>query len=97
MDPSRTAGIVSQTTLAVCGLAAAALAPPARGSLLAVPLGGASAADIVNLALAHGGSVEGRGPWGQTMVLWGERDRLASAMRASGVVLLAGSPELCRR
>lgn len=97
MDLSRHVGPSAQVALAIAGLAAAGLAPPERGSLLAVPLGNASAAEIINVALAQGAGIEGRGPWGDTVVLWGERDPLSAALRAHGVVLLAASPELCRR
>lgn len=84
-----------QLFLVTGGMAATALAPPAHGTLLAVPLTGGTAADTINLALARGAAIEGEGPFAGWIVLRGDRDRLAAPLRAHGILLLAGSPATC--
>lgn len=84
-----------QIALAGAALAVAALAPPAHGALLAVPLSGEPMGRIVDVALAHGATIAGAGPLPGSVVLRGDRARLAAPLRAHGVLLLAGSKPLC--
>lgn len=86
-----------QVMLVTAGLAIAVLAPPVRGTMLAIPLGGAPAATTIDLALARGATIEGMGPFRGSVMLRGDRRRLFASLRAHGVVLLAGMPRRCGR
>lgn len=86
-----------QVVLVTAGLAIAVLAPPVRGTMLAISLDGAPAATTIDLALAQGATIEGMGPFRGSVMLRGERRRLFGSLRAHGIVLLAGMPRRCGR
>lgn len=89
-------GVPVQLLLAATGMAAAAVVPPAHGAMLAVPLTGGSAGETINIALANGATVEGMGVLAGSVVVRGERARLAAPMRAHGIVLIVAASALCQ-
>lgn len=84
-----------QLFVAVAVLACAAGIPPRSGPILLVSLAGASTAAMVNLARGQGATLEGLGRLPGSLVVRGERDRLAPAMLRLGVLPLAAPPFLC--
>lgn len=86
---------VAQLLLVTIGLAIAAVRPPLHGALLAVPLTGATQGELIDLAMANGATIDGRGVLPGSLVVRGDRARLSAPMRAHGVLLLAGVPGLC--
>ena len=85
----------AQVLLVSAGLAATVLAPPARGTMIAIPLTGATVAETVNLAVARGATIEGMGRLAGSVVLDGDRARLTAALRAHGVLLIGAPSGLC--
>lgn len=69
-----------------------ALAPPARGTLLLLPVGGA--ASPVRLAIARDALLIGRGPIG-SVVVRGDRHALLWPMLRAGVLTLAAPALAC--
>ena len=89
------APVIVQTLIVGIVMLGALLAPPASGSILLVPLHGQAQGAVLQDALAHGARLEGAGPISGTYVVRAERDKLASAMFSSGVLMLAARPLLC--
>ena len=83
--------IVFQIALVFALLPLLALWPPASGPMLLVALPGAHEADLMNAALAGGGAVLGAGPVGGTMIVLGDRARIARRTARRGILIL-GAP-----
>ncbi|WP_375380416.1 hypothetical protein [uncultured Sphingomonas sp.] len=65
-----------------------ALWPPVSGPMLLVALPGAHEGDLMNAALAGGGAVLGAGPIGGTMIVLGDRARIARQTARRGILIL---------
>lgn len=87
-------GLVAQCVALSIATAMLAVAPPASGAMLLVPLA-ATGGDVVNLALARGARLLGAGPLPGSIVVTGRRDALAGAMLRHGTLTVAASPLLC--
>ncbi|WCT75390.1 hypothetical protein PQ455_04820 [Sphingomonas naphthae] len=87
--------VAGQIGAVVLGLGALTLAPPARGQFLLVPVTGHGAA-MIAVAAGHGARLVGLGPLPASIVVEGDRDRLAAPLRAEGVLMLAAPATGCR-
>jgi len=72
-----------------------AFAPPARGTMLLVPLVPANAAMVENVGTRAGGTLGGVGPLPRSRFVEGERARLLPAALAHGMILVSISPRIC--
>lgn len=86
--------MIAQTLVVGLVMLGAVVAPPASGSILLVPLHGSGGA-VLEDALARGARLEGPGPVAGSFVVRADRDRIAPAMLAGGVLMLAARPLLC--
>jgi len=94
-SPPIRCAVVAQIALALGLFIVLAVAPPERGALLMLPLEGQSQAELAALALAHGASLLRRGPVGSSLIVLGERDRLAWSLARAGVLTLNGGAAGC--
>lgn len=95
--PTGVGWMLAQTSIAGLIIVAAIVAPPQSGSILLLPLGRDRPGIVLEQALQHGARLEGAGPFAGTFIVHAERDRLASAMRHAGVLMLAARAPLCGR
>lgn len=74
-----------------------ALAPPAEGPMLLVPLlpGHAGSVAALNLALGSGATLLAAGPLSGSLIVRGNRARLLGPLLASGTLVLAAMPPIC--
>lgn len=91
-DPSVVA-LILQCMAVVTGVAVLALAPPASGPMLVVPLG--SASPMIWLAGRDDIRIAGLGRFAGSIVVLGERDRLLPVALRHGAILLPALPDLC--
>ncbi|MET0375109.1 MAG: hypothetical protein ABW128_12755 [Rhizorhabdus sp.] len=95
--PSLRAGapLAAQLALLLIGLAAAVFTPPARGTMLLVPLTAQARGDVAALAIAGDARLIGEGPIGGTLLIRGDRGRLGLALLRHGIVTVAAGEILC--
>ncbi|MDV3457329.1 hypothetical protein RZN05_10075 [Sphingomonas sp. HF-S4] len=79
---------------AVAALAAVALAPPAQGRMLLVPLAGQDADSVAVWATQAGARIVGRGPLGSLAVDGLRGDLLGPALR-NATLVVAAPPAAC--
>ena len=89
--------VVAQILSALSVFALVALAPPAQGTMLLIPMTGLPQGQVTALALAHGATVVQRGPLASSLIVYGERDRLAWPLARMGVLTLSGGATGCGR
>jgi hypothetical protein len=94
-SPSMKCAVIVQTMIALALFVLLAAAPPARGALLIVAVGGRSQAELTTLAVAHGASLLRRGPLPSSLIVYGERDRLAWPLARAGVLTVNGGAVGC--
>jgi len=83
--------------LGVLGVfALVALAPPAQGTMLLVPISGQSESRIVAIALAQGATLVARGPLPSSVIVYGKRASLLGPLSRAGVLTLSGGAAGCR-
>jgi hypothetical protein len=87
--------IGAQALVALGGLVALRLQPPAQGEMLLVPLGDQAQSELVTFAHARGFSMIAAGDWPGSMVVRGERDRLGWALRDEGLLVIASEFKGC--
>jgi hypothetical protein len=87
--------IPAQVTAAIFGLVLMAMWPPASGAMLLVPVGRGDVNAGARIALASGATLLGVGPFPGSLVVVGDRARIAGQRGASGFVLLAAPPAGC--
>ncbi|WP_243644592.1 hypothetical protein [Sphingomonas sp. PP-CE-1A-559] len=85
--------IPAQIAAATFGLAVLTMWPPASGSMLVVPLGQDGGAAMQG-ALAGGAALLGTGPFPGSLVVVGDRARIAPRV-AWNVVIMAAPPAGC--
>lgn len=73
-----------------------ALAPPARGTMLLVPLAGQPESRIVTIALAQGATLVQRGPFPSSVIVSGTRASLLGPLSRAGILTLSGGAVGCR-
>ena len=73
-----------------------ALAPPAEGNILLVPVGHQAQGKIAALALAQGASLVQRGPLPSSVIVYGKRDNLFLPLAHAGILMVAGGAVGCR-
>lgn len=76
-------------------LALLALWPPANGTMLLVPIARGGGDRLAALAIRNGARLVGNGPLPASLLVDGDRARLAGTMRDAGVLILAGSAAMC--
>ena len=100
-DPSASrtslAPLLVQLALLLAGLGAIALAPPARGAMLLVPLTGQARADLPGLAIGRGALLLGQGPLSGSLVVRGDRARLGATLLRRGILSVAAPEIFCGR
>ncbi len=85
--------IPAQIAAATCGLAALTMWPPASGAMLLLPLGHDGGAAVQG-ALAGRAALLGAGPFPGSLVVVGDRARIANHV-AWNIVILAAPPAGC--
>jgi len=88
--------VVGQILAALGIFALIALAPPAQGTMLLVPISGQSESRIVAIALAQGATLVERGPLPSSVIVYGERASLLGPLSRAGVLTLSGGAVGCR-
>lgn len=73
-----------------------ALAPPAEGNMLLIPVGSRSEAQVVTLALMQGASLVQRGPFRSSVIVYGKRASLFGPLARAGVLAVSGGAVGCR-
>lgn len=86
---------IAQITGVLVVLAVLAFSPPAAGKMILIPLTGAAAAQIVPRALSGGAALIGAGPLHGSLVVSGDRRRLAAAFASSAILIFAAPPVGC--
>ncbi|MEP9359434.1 hypothetical protein [Sphingomonas sp. KR3-1] len=72
-----------------------AIAPPAQGMMLLVPIAPANAAAVEDAALGAGATLAGFGPIPGSRFVSGDRARLLPAALRHGMILVTGNPRIC--
>jgi hypothetical protein len=88
--------VVGQIVGALGIFALIALAPPAEGTMLLVPIAGQSENRIVGLAIAGGATLVQRGPFPSSVIVYGKRASLLEPLSRAGVLTLSGGAVGCR-
>ena len=88
--------VVSQILGALGIFVLIALAPPAQGTMLLVPLAGQPESRIVAIALAQGATLVQRGPLPSSVIVYGKRASLLGPLSRAGVLTLSGGAVGCR-
>lgn len=88
-------GLSAQIGLVVAVLGLASLTPPVRGEILLIPLTARSAQHVAALALGHDARLLARGPFAGSLVVHGERARLATAMLRAAILPVAAASFGC--
>jgi hypothetical protein len=86
-----------QLALVTLAMGASELYPPERGAMLLVPLNAEAGNGMAARAIAGGAAILARGPIERTLVVRGDRARLAAELSGSGVLMLAAPEVLCGR
>jgi hypothetical protein len=86
----------AQILVALALFASLALMPPARGTIMLIPIGARAQGELAMLAMAHGASLVQRGPFPESLIVYGERARLFAPLTRAGVLVLAGGAAGCR-
>lgn len=86
--------IPAQAAVAVIALSTLAMWPPAAGRMLLVPLSGGDANAVARTAIAGGAALLGTGPFPGSLVVIGNRARLAR-IASWGLVIMAPPPAGC--
>ena len=93
--PSRIAPLVLQLGIALIGLIGLALAPPAQGRMLLVPLTASARAQLPVAAFGHHALLLGSGPFRGSLVVTGGPPGLIWTMLRLGVLPVAASAAGC--
>jgi len=88
--------VVVQILGALCVFGLVALAPPAQGTMLLIPIAGQSEGQMMALALSRGATVVQRGPLPASVIVYGTRQSLLAPLTRAGVLTLAGGAVGCR-
>ncbi len=84
-----------QTGLIAGGFLTLNFYPPADGPMALIALDGRDAGWMAKTAIAGGGTLLGRGPLSNILIVNGSRDRIARHMLASGVLVVAAPKSWC--
>ena len=84
-----------QAVLAAVIIVIAVLAPPSRGAFLVVPVVPGAKAEMLNQMLASDARITGMTRRGGLLIVFGERDRLVTAVLNHGAVLLRAPAIVC--
>jgi hypothetical protein len=85
----------AQAAVAAVGIMAAAMWPPSSGRLLLVPLLDGDRNMVAGIALAGGAMLLGPGPFPGSLVVIGDRSRLARRITGWTIVMTAAPPAGC--
>lgn len=69
--------------------------PPRTGAMLLIPLRAESPGKALALALARDAVLIGRGPFGGSFVVYGQRDAILPVLNEAGVLVLASPSAGC--
>lgn len=87
--------LMVQSVLVLCGLVGLYAVPPAQGRMLLVPLSAQGRAALAAVAVDHGARLVAAGPWAGSLLVDGQRDRLAGPLLRHGVVALSSAARGC--
>ena len=87
--------VLTQVSVAGAAFLGLALAPPAEGTMVLMPVGGTTQGQMATIAIDHGARIVARGRWGRSIVVRGERTLLWRPMAGAGVVMVAGTVAGC--
>lgn len=86
-----------QIAVLIAGAALLAMLPPARGVMLLVPVLSSDIAVPIRTAVAHGAAIIATGPVPGSILVYGDRARLAALWRSHRILLLAAPAAGCGR
>lgn len=86
-----------QIAVLIAGAAALQMLPPNRGVMLLVPLLSSDAGVPIRTAVAHGAALLATGPIPGSILVYGDRARLAGLWRSHHILLLAAPAAGCGR
>ncbi|WP_375285607.1 hypothetical protein [Sphingomonas sp.] len=95
MSLSRFALDGAQALIVLLAMAAVPLAPPAKGRMLVVPVGGGDEAAAVRAAREAGALILGSGPLPRSTIVEGARGPMLAAAWRAGMVALAAPQGGC--
>jgi hypothetical protein len=95
MSLSRFALDGAQVLIVLLAMAAVPLAPPAKGRMLVVPVGGGDEAAAVRAAREAGALILGSGPLPRSTIVVGAREPVLAAAWRAGMVTLAAPQGGC--
>ena len=87
--------LIAQLGVGLLAVPALALAPPARGMIMLVPLAGNDDGAAARLALGKGARLIGAGTLPGSLVVYGEARALAGPALAAGMVAVRGPAGGC--
>lgn len=88
--------IPMQGMAAIVALVTLALWPPSSGELLLIPLATHDASAVAKVALAGGAVMLGSGPLPGSLIVLGDRSRIARNIASWNIVIMAAPPGGCR-
>ncbi|HUD91977.1 hypothetical protein [Sphingobium sp.] len=77
------------------GLVALYAVPPASGRMLLVPMTEQGRAGLASVAITHGALLVAAGPWAGSLLVEGERERLAAPLLHAGVLAISARAGGC--
>lgn len=89
------AWISAQVAGILLGLGALAFSPPAEGAIFLLPVGAQAQAATLPAALAGDARLIGPGPLPHSLIVYGDRARLAAAARDRSIFILAAPFAAC--
>ncbi|VXC66780.1 hypothetical protein [Sphingomonas sp. 8AM] len=87
--------LVTQASVGVIALAIMSLYPPTEGRILLIPIVDRDVNATARLALSSGAALLGAGPLRGSLVVVGNRARLAAQLRPWRILMLAAPPAGC--
>ncbi|CAN5477491.1 hypothetical protein BH09PSE4_BH09PSE4_15130 [soil metagenome] len=89
------AGVVAQIALIGAVLGFVALAPPATGRFMLIPITESGARRVAKLAIEQDARLVSAGPFGRSLIVEGTRSRLFVTMLRAGILPIAGFTSAC--
>ncbi|MBX9797769.1 hypothetical protein [Sphingomonas sp.] len=86
-----TGQVVAQALLGAAAITMMSVAPPASGTMLAVPLGGTPAAALLGADVR----LRGAGPWPGTLVIDAGKSDIFATAAQRGIILLGADARAC--
>ncbi|NWK95487.1 hypothetical protein DM806_07350 [Sphingobium lactosutens] len=87
--------LLAHCGLSIFGLVALYAVPPVSGRMLLVPMTEQSRTGLASLAIMHGARLVSAGPWAGSLLVEGERERLAAPLLHAGVIAISARAGGC--